>query len=254
MKRYSNQYHQGQVDDLIERAVEHAKNNERVLVTTLTKKMAEDLTDYLKEKKIKTQYLHSGVKTIDRVRTLTDFRKGKYDILVGVNLLREGLDLPEVTLVAIMDADKEGFLRSETSLIQTMGRAARNVNGEVVLYADNITGSMKRAIAETERRRRKQVAYNKAHGITPKTIKKAIKDIMAGLAKGDTAKAKRLLALEAAPEKGKPIEEIITEKEKRMREAAENLEFELAALLRDEIKELIKETKKKNKKTDPAHK
>jgi excinuclease ABC subunit B len=237
----------GQVEDLIARAVEHAERSERVLVTTLTKKMAEDLTDYLAERKIKVQYLHSDVATIDRVRILTEFRQGKYDVLVGVNLLREGLDLPEVTLVAILDADKEGFLRSETSLIQTMGRAARNVSGEVVLYADQPTGSMRRAISETGRRRRKQLAHNKKHGITPKTIKKAIKDILADFQKSEDAKAERLLALDNAPEKGKPLADIIAEKEDQMREAAANLEFELAALLRDEIKLLNKELSQKDK-------
>jgi excinuclease ABC subunit B len=244
----------GQVDDLISRVVEHAQLKERVIVTTLTKKMAEDLTEYLKERRIKVQYLHSDVATIDRVRILTEFRRGKYDALVGVNLLREGLDLPEVTLVAILDADKEGFLRSETSLIQTMGRAARNVKGEVILYADNITGSMKRAIAETERRREKQLAYNQQHGITPQTIKKQIKDIMADFEKQNAAQAKRLLALDAAAEKGKPVEEIIAAKQKRMQEAAANLEFELAALLRDEIKELSKEADKKKKRGAAAGK
>ncbi|MBN1585097.1 excinuclease ABC subunit UvrB [Candidatus Uhrbacteria bacterium] len=240
----------GQVDDLIVKIEGRVKAKERVLVTTLTKKMAEDLTGYLTERKVRTQYLHSDVATIDRVRVLTDFRRGKYDVLVGVNLLREGLDLPEVTLVAIMDADKEGFLRSETSLIQTMGRAARNVGGEVILYADSLTGSMRRAMAETERRRERQLAYNQAHGITPKTISKAIHDIMAGLEKSETAKAKRILALEAAPESGRPVAEIIAEKEKRMKAAAERLEFELAALLRDEIKLLARDLKtRRTKKT-----
>jgi len=180
------------------------------------------------------------------VKTLTAFRRGTYDVLIGVNLLREGLDLPEVTLVAILDADKEGFLRSETSLIQTIGRAARNVRGEVILYADEITGSMQRAMKETERRRVKQIAYNEAHGITPTTIDKAIKDIMQDLMKTDEKKAKRLLALEMAPET-KEIAEVIAEKEKEMREAAKNLEFELAALLRDEVRMLKKEEEKKQK-------
>jgi excinuclease ABC subunit B len=204
--------------------------------------MAEDLTDHLVEKKFKVSYLHSDIKTIDRVRTLTEFRKGTYDVLVGVNLLREGLDLPEVTLVAILDADKEGFLRSETSLIQTIGRAARNVKGEVVLYADGITGSMRRAIEETDRRRRKQLAYNEKHGITPKTIEKAIKDIMEGIAADDEKRAKRALDLEMAAET-RPLDEIIAEKERQMREAAKQLEFELAAVLRDELKALYKKKK-----------
>ncbi|MCH7756850.1 excinuclease ABC subunit UvrB, partial [Patescibacteria group bacterium] len=168
----------GQVDDLIKRIKERARKKERILVTTLTKKMAEDLSDYLGELGIKTAYLHSDVKTLDRIKILTNLRKGKFDVLVGVNLLREGLDLPEVSLVGILDADKEGFLRSETSLIQVIGRAARNVRGEVIIYADRITGSIKRAVEETERRRKKQFAYNKKHGITPKTIIKDIKDII----------------------------------------------------------------------------
>jgi excinuclease ABC subunit B len=227
----------GQIDDLIKRAVEHAEAHERVLVTTLTKKMAEDLTEFLKDKSIKVAYLHSDIATIDRIRILTEFRRGVCDVLVGVNLLREGLDLPEVTLVAILDADKEGFLRSETSLIQTIGRAARNIKGEVVLYADGITGSMKRAIDETNRRRERQLAYNTEHGITPKTIQKKIKDIMEGMAKSDEKRAKQILALEAAPE-DRPVEEIIAEKEKQMLRAAKDLEFELATILRDEIREL----------------
>ncbi len=236
----------GQIDDLIRRIDERVKLNERVIVTTLTKKMAEDLSAYLAEKKYKVAYLHSDILTLDRVKTLTAFRRGTYDVLIGVNLLREGLDLPEVTLVAILDADKEGFLRSETSLIQTIGRAARNVRGEVILYADEITGSMRRAMRETERRRTKQVAYNEKHGIMPTTIEKAIKDIMADLMKTDEKKAKRLLALEMAPET-KDVAEVIADKEKEMREAAKNLEFELAALLRDEIRMLKKEDEKKKR-------
>ncbi|MBI4458345.1 excinuclease ABC subunit UvrB, partial [Candidatus Uhrbacteria bacterium] len=216
-----------QIDDLLERIPERVKRKERVLVTTLTKKMAEDLTDYLLERKIKVAYLHSDIKTIDRVRILTALRRGEYDVLVGVNLLREGLDLPEVTLIAILDADKEGFLRSETSLIQTIGRAARNVRGEVILYADAVTGSMRRAMAETERRRAKQIAHNKEHGITPKTIEKAIKDIMQDLGKKEAERAKRVAALDTVGET-LPAEEIIAKKEKEMRQAAKNLEFELA--------------------------
>ncbi len=238
--------HKGQIDDLIGRIDERIKLNERIMVTTLTKKVAEDLSAYLAEKKYKVAYLHSDIDTIDRVKTLTAFRRGTYDVLIGVNLLREGLDLPEVTLVAILDADKEGFLRSETSLIQTIGRAARNVRGEVILYADEITGSMQRAMKETERRRAKQMAYNEAHGITPKTIEKAVKDIMEDLMKGDDRKAKGLLALEMKAET-RDLSEVIAEKEKEMREAAKNLEFELAALLRDEIRMLKKEDEKKKK-------
>ena len=168
----------GQVDDLIPRIQERVKKGERVLVTTLTKRMAEDLSAYLEEKKVKVNYLHSDVKTLDRIKILTDLRKGKIEVLVGVNLLREGLDLPEVSLVAILDADKEGFLRSEVSLIQTIGRAARNVGGEVLMYADNITGSIERAVRETDRRRKIQLAYNEKHGITPRTIIKKISDIL----------------------------------------------------------------------------
>lgn len=232
-----NKKEKSQVYDLMERVAERVKRGERVLVTTLTKKMAEDLSDYLAEKKFKVNYLHSEVETLDRIKILTEFRKGKFDILVGVNLLREGLDLPEVTLVAILDADKEGFLRSETSLIQTIGRAARNVRGQVVLYADQITGSMDSAIRETERRRKLQMEYNKKHGITPKTIQKKIKDIIGELQK---EKTKNILDLDIAAEKGKNLEEIIKEKEKQMKEAAKVLDFELAALLRDEIRELKK--------------
>ncbi|MEX0690040.1 MAG: helicase-related protein, partial [Candidatus Paceibacterota bacterium] len=167
----------GQVEDLIKKIKEKVSKGDRVLVTTLTKKMAEDLSDYLKELEFKVSYLHSDVDTLDRIKTLTKLRRGDIDILVGVNLLREGLDLPEVSLVGILDADKEGFLRSETSLIQVIGRAARNVDGEVIMYADKITGSIKRAVDETERRRKRQIAYNKKHNITPKTIIREISDI-----------------------------------------------------------------------------
>lgn len=230
----------GQVEDLISRIAERVARKERVLVTTLTKKMAEDLSAYLEEKKMKVAYLHSDVKTLDRIRILTNLRKGGevkggFDVLVGVNLLREGLDLPEVSLVAILDADKEGFLRSETSLIQTIGRAARNVNGQVLIYADNLTGSVKRAVSETERRRKLQLEYNKKHGITPQTIKKEIKDIL--------PKVEEILNLELkpVPKSRKGIKALIREKEKQMKEAAEGLDFELAAILRDEIKALKKE-------------
>jgi excinuclease ABC subunit B len=228
-----------QVEDLVARIPAVIKRKERVMVTTLTKKMAEDLTTYLtEEKKVKAVYLHSDVDTLDRIKILTDFRKGTFDVLVGVNLLREGLDLPEVSLVAILDADKEGFLRSETSLIQTMGRAARNVRGTVVLYADHMTGSLTNAIRETERRRVIQLAYNKKHNITPKTIKKKIQDITEGLMAGKELEAAgKALALENAAA-SRPPEELIREKELQMREAANNLQFELAALLRDEIRVL----------------
>ncbi len=224
----------GQVDDLIPRIEGRVAKKERVLVTTLTKRMAEDLAAYLEEKKMKVSYLHSDVKTLDRIKILTDLRRGKIEILVGVNLLREGLDLPEVSLVAIMDADKEGFLRSEVSLIQTIGRAARNVEGEVLMYADHITGSMARAVAETDRRRKIQVAHNEQHGITPRTVVKAITDILPNI--------DEILALETKPvPKSKlGMQKLIAEKEREMREAAKHLDFELAVILRDEIKELTK--------------
>jgi excinuclease ABC subunit B len=232
----------GQVDNLIPRIEERVALKERVLVTTLTKKMAEDLSRYLEEKKFKVSYLHSDVATLDRIKILTKLRRGDIDILVGVNLLREGLDLPEVSLVAILDADKEGFLRSETALIQTIGRAARNVRGEVLMYADVITGSLERAIGETERRRTRQLAYNAEHGITPTTIVKAIKDIL------PTVEGAAKLELSAAPKTKGGIEKLIKEKEREMREAAEELNFEVAAILRDEIKELEKKAKKSSKK------
>lgn len=241
-----------QIDDVIERIKERTKNKERSLVTTLTKKMAEDLTQYLQDLKIKVNYIHSDVDTLDRIKILSDFRRGTYDVLVGVNLLREGLDLPEVSLVAILDADKEGFLRSETSLIQTIGRAARNINGQVVLYADSITGSIKRAMGETERRRKIQLEYNKKHGITPKTIEKNITDIIEEFGVKCEKEVRRILDLEMkGVEKsirgGKELEEIIKEKQRQMKEAAERLDFELAAILRDEIT-LIKKTDKQETK------
>ncbi|MEK7516519.1 MAG: excinuclease ABC subunit UvrB [Patescibacteria group bacterium] len=245
----------GQVADLIERIKGRVERNERVLVTTLTKKMAEDLTEYLGELsaqggsasggKVRARYLHSDVDTLDRIQILTDFRKGAFDVLVGVNLLREGLDLPEVTLVAILDADKEGFLRSETSLIQTIGRAARNVRGQVVLYADQMTGSLERAIRETERRRAIQLAYNKEHGITPKTITKAIKDITEGMTRRkEQERAKKTLELETLGKTG-DIPAAIREKEKEMKQAALALDFELAAVVRDEIKVLKGQMRRK---------
>jgi len=228
----------GQVEDLIPRIDERVKKKERVLVTTLTKRMAEDLSAYLEEKKVKVNYLHSDVKTLDRIKILTDLRKGKIEVLVGVNLLREGLDLPEVSLVAILDADKEGFLRSEVSLVQTIGRAARNVAGEVLMYADKITGSIERAVRETDRRRKIQVEYNKKHGITPKTIIKKISDILPDV--------DAILKLETAvvPKSKTAMQKLIAEKERDMREAAKQLNFELAGLLRDEIKELNKKVAK----------
>ncbi|HXK38986.1 MAG TPA: excinuclease ABC subunit UvrB [Candidatus Paceibacterota bacterium] len=236
--RMSNLY-PGQVKDFIAEAEIVTKRGGRSMVTVLTKKMAEDLSAFLTEKKIKSRYIHSDVKTIERIETLTDFRKGVFDVLVGVNLLREGLDLPEVELVGIMDADKEGFLRSETSLIQTIGRAARNVLGRVILYADNSTGSMERAIKTTNERRDRQIAYNTKHGITPKTVHARIKDIV-----GDIVAARRravfdLAKLDSAAYAGTKAS-LIAEKRKEMHEAANNLDFETAALLRDEIQELEK--------------
>ena len=233
----------GQIEDLIAEIEKRVPKSERTLVTTLTKKMAEDLTDFLVEKGIKVQYLHSDVKTIDRIGVLTDLRKGVYDVVVGVNLLREGLDLPEVTLMGILDADKEGFLRSESSLIQTIGRVARNVEGKVILYGDEMTGSMKRAIDETNRRRKKQITYNKKHGITPQTIKKEVGDIRELLSLGETD-VKNILKIEMTAEPHE-IREVIAEKEVEMKKAAANLQFELAAILRDEIKVLEGEFKTK---------
>ncbi|EKD47267.1 MAG: hypothetical protein ACD_66C00145G0002, partial [uncultured bacterium] len=234
-----------QVDDLIVRIEDRIKKSERTLVTTLTKKMAEDLTEYLKEHGIKVSYLHSDVETLDRIEILTELRRGTYDVVIGVNLLREGLDLPEVSLVAILDADKEGFLRSETSLVQTIGRAARNIDGEVILYADIMTGSIKRAIRETDRRRKIQIAYNKEHGITPKTIHKEIQDIRAMIAGVPSdADIKSILKIEMTAEPHE-IKKVILQKKKEMKKASANLLFETAALLRDEIKELEKELEKK---------
>jgi excinuclease ABC subunit B len=234
----------GQVEDLIGEIEKRVAQKERALVTTLTKKMAEDLTEFLVEKGIKVQYLHSDVQTLDRITILSDLRKGAYDVVVGVNLLREGLDLPEVTLVAILDADKEGFLRSETSIIQTIGRAARNVKGEVIVYADEMTGSLTRALKETERRRKIQLAYNKEHGITPKSIQKQIKDIRAMLGGEETTAGILKLEMTAEPHE---IEHVIKEKTYEMKEAAKKLDFETAAILRDEIALLAKELKNKKK-------
>jgi excinuclease ABC subunit B len=237
----------GQVEDLIIEIETRAKKKERVLVTTLTKKMAEDLTEFLIEKGIRVQYLHSDVQTLDRITILSDLRKGVYDVVVGVNLLREGLDLPEVTLVAILDADKEGFLRSETSIVQTIGRAARNVDGKVIVYADKMTGSLDRALKETERRRNIQLVHNKKYHITPKTIAKEIKDIREMLgADGVETSIKGVLKLELTAEPHE-LKKVIQEKEYDMKEAARSLDFETAAVLRDEIVLLHKELKGKEK-------
>jgi len=227
-----------QVDDLIDECRQVVANGYRVLVTTLTKRMAEDLTEYAHDQGLRVRYMHSDIDTLERIEILRDLRLGAFDILIGINLLREGLDIPECALVAILDADKEGFLRSETSLVQTIGRAARNSEGRVILYADRITGSMQRAMDETERRRIKQVAYNKTHGITPQTIKKNIGDILDGLSQDDNTTPDTQLADGLPPTVGHNFEAIVKDIEKRMVTAAEDLEFEEAARLRDEIKRL----------------
>ncbi len=230
----------GQVKDLIRETHVTVEAGERVLATTLTKKMAEDLSEFLKEQGIRAEYLHSDIKTIERIEILSNFRRGTFDVLVGVNLLREGLDMPEVSLVGILDADKEGFLRSETSLIQTIGRAARNVHGRVILYADTVTPSLRAAIDETERRRTIQLAYNKKHKITPKTIKKAISDITEQLRTEHTRAVDTLMDIDKERYRKKP-KTVIKEKLKQMNEAVQRLDFETAAILRDEIR-LLEET------------
>jgi excinuclease ABC subunit B len=229
---------EGQIDDLIGEINQRTDRDERVLITTLTKKMAEDLTEYLQKAGIKVRYMHHDIDTIERMEIIRDLRLGSFDVLVGINLLREGLDLPEVSLVAILDADKEGFLRSETALIQTIGRAARNADGRVILYADKITPSMRCAIDETKRRREKQDAYNKSHGITPKTIRKDIRQLLESSepTKRDAKPVKQLTKQERL--------QLIAKLEKQMKEAAKLLEFELAATLRDQIIELQGEGKK----------
>ena len=227
----------GQIDDLIYQIKARVNKSERCLVTTLTKRMAEQLADYLKEMEIKTHYLHSEIDTLERVEILRDLRLGVYDVVVGINLLREGLDLPEVSLVAILDADKEGYLRSKGALIQTMGRAARHIDGNVIMYADTVTTSMREAMEETQRRRRIQEAYNKEHGITPQGIKKAIKDITERVKMVAEAKA----AYSPTPISREEVIRLIKDLEAQMRKAAKNLEFEKAALLRDRIIELRKD-------------
>lgn len=226
----------GQIDDLLDRVHERIDRDERVLVTTLTKRMAEDLTNYLVNAGVAARYLHSEIKALERMDILRDLRLGEFDVLVGINLLREGLDLPEVSLVAIIDADKEGFLRSERSMIQTIGRAARNAGGEVVMYADRITGSMQRAIEETERRREIQMAYNSAHGIVPKTVRKDVRADIAVL-KGTENEAPQYLTREV-PQDAKGRKQHLLLLEKAMKDAAKNLEFEIAAELRDEIRRI----------------
>ncbi len=227
-----------QVDDVIAEARDTAARGYRTLVTVLTKKMAEDLTEFMHEQGLRVRYMHSDVDTLERIEIIRDLRLGAFDILVGINLLREGLDIPECGLVAILDADKEGFLRSETSLIQTIGRAARNVDGKVILYADTVTGSMERAMAETKRRREKQEQYNREHGITPESVKSRIKDILASPYERDHVLVDAGVAEAAKPFMGSNFQATLRDLETRMREAAGNLEFETAARLRDEIKRL----------------
>ncbi|CAN5278218.1 excinuclease ABC subunit UvrB [soil metagenome] len=235
----------GQIDDLMEEVRARAENDQRVLVTTLTKKMAEDLTNYLLELGLKARYLHSDIDTLERVQILRELRLGEYDVLVGVNLLREGLDLPEVSLVAILDADKEGFLRSETSLVQTIGRAARNVDGQVIMYADGVTESMRRAISETNRRRGMQVRFNREHGIDPQTIRKKVSDILELVQSGDGARTSRrsreLTSRTPVDLSRDDLVRLIQSLEEEMHEAAAELRFEYAARLRDEINELKRE-------------
>jgi excinuclease ABC subunit B len=230
-----------QVDDLMSEARKRVAVGERVLVTTLTKRMAEDLTDYLAEHGVRVRYLHSDIDTVERVEIIRDLRLGVFDVLVGINLLREGLDIPEVSLVAILDADKEGFLRSERSLIQTIGRAARHLNGSAILYADKITESMRRAMDETSRRRIKQIAFNAEHGITPRGVVKRIKDIIDGVYDADAARQELKAAQTAAEYKvmdEKSLTKRVKKIEKEMQDAAQNLEFEKAAVLRDQLKDL----------------
>ena len=251
----------GQIDDLLEEIRVRAERDERVLVTTLTKRMAEELTDFLTEAGVRVRYLHSDVDTLRRVELLTELRAGVYDVLVGINLLREGLDLPEVSLVAILDADKEGFLRSSTSLIQTIGRAARNVSGEVHMYADVLTDSMKSAIDETTRRRDRQLEYNRDNGIDPQPLRKRIADITEVLAREEADTAALLAGRDARKKAPVPnlrregiaaagandLEELIRDLNEQMLEAAGELKFELAARLRDEVSELKRELRQMEK-------
>ncbi|MEQ8366731.1 MAG: helicase-related protein, partial [Roseicyclus sp.] len=226
-----------QVDDLLDEVRKVAAKGYRTLATTLTKRMAEDLTEYMHEQGIRVRYMHSDIDTLERIEILRDLRLGAFDVLIGINLLREGLDIPECGLVAILDADKEGFLRSETSLIQTIGRAARNVDGRVIMYADRITGSMERAMRETDRRRAKQMEYNVEHGITPETVKKNVDDVLSGLYKGDVD-MNRVTAKVDKPLVGANLAAHLDGLRTQMRKAAENLEYQEAARLRDEVKRL----------------
>jgi excinuclease ABC subunit B len=239
---------QTQVDDLLGEVRKTVAKGERVIVTVLTKRMAEDLTEYLAEHDVKVRYLHSDIDTVERVEIIRDLRIGEFDVLVGINLLREGIDMPEVSLVTILDADKEGFLRSDTSMIQTIGRAARNVNGRAILFADRITGSMQRAMDETARRREKQIAFNEEHGITPKGIQKSVADIMEGatIPGKKVGKQSARKAAEPPPEyqlsakamSPKELSKALSTLEDKMYEAAKNLEFEKAAQLRDQLEQL----------------
>ena len=229
---------EGQIDDLLAEVRKEVENHHKVLVTTLTKRMAEDLTDYMKEMGIRVRYLHSDIDTLERTEIIRDMRLDVFDVLVGINLLREGLDIPEITLVAILDADKEGFLRSETSLIQTIGRAARNSEGHVIMYADNMTDSMRNAIEETSRRRELQQAYNEAHGITPKTIQKAVRDLIS-ISK-EVAKTENTLEKDPESMSREELEKLIGQVQKQMKAAAADLNFEMAAELRDKMIELKK--------------
>jgi len=227
-----------QVDDLIGEIRRRAERNERILVTTLTKRMAEDLTEYLTDMGIKVRYLHSDINTIERVEIIRDLRLGRFDVLVGINLLREGLDIPEVSLVSILDADKEGFLRSERSLIQTCGRAARNVAGEVILYGSAVTPSMSRAVEETKRRRLMQAEYNRKHGITPESIRKEIHDILGSVYESDYVTVPTVEEEIVEYNTVEELDQRIAGLEKQMKAAAANLEFEEAARLRDQIRDL----------------
>jgi excinuclease ABC subunit B len=235
---------EGQIDDLISEVNKETAKHNKVLVTTLTKRMAEDLTDYMKDVGIRVKYLHSDIDTLERAEIIRDMRLDVFDVLVGINLLREGLDIPEISLVAILDADKEGFLRSETSLIQTIGRAARNSDGHVIMYADNMTDSMKNAITETNRRRQIQQQYNEEHGITPQTIKKAVRDLISISKKV----AKEEVKFEKDPESmsKQELDKLIKAVEKQMKKAAADLNFEAAAELRDKMVELKKEMESRN--------